>query len=116
MFVATVLVSLVLAALLTYSATRKLSHEERVVQTYTRVGVQEDKLNYLAIILLAGAGGLLLGLIWAPIGIAAAIGLILYFITACTFHIRAKDTKNLPAPLVIALLALVALILRLATA
>lgn len=115
MFVATVIVSVLLAALLAFSAIRKLSHREEVVQTYLRAGVPEDKLNYLAIILIAGAAGLILGLFWAPIGVAAAIGLVVYFIVAVGFHIRNDDAEHLPTPLVIALIATAALILRLAT-
>jgi DoxX-like family len=106
--------SVLLAALLVLSAAAKLSHQERFVQGYVRVGVPEDKLDYLAIILLAGAAGLVLGLFWAPIGIAAAIGVILYFLVAIAFHIRADDAEHLPTPLVFELVALAALILQLA--
>jgi hypothetical protein len=106
--------SVVLAALLTYSAITKLSHRERFVQGYVRVGVPEDKLDYLAIILLAGAAGLMLGLVWPPIGVAAAVGVTLYFLVAIGIHIRAHDTGHLPTPLVIAALAAAALALRLA--
>ncbi|MGH2978844.1 MAG: DoxX family protein [Solirubrobacterales bacterium] len=115
MVVATVIASVLLAALLAFSAIRKLTHQERIVQGYLRAGVPEDKLDYLAIILLAGAAGLVLGLFWAPIGVAAAIGVICYFLVAVAFHIRADDAENLPTPLVIALIATLALILRVAT-
>jgi hypothetical protein len=115
MFAATTVLSALLAAALAYSALRKLSHESQVVEAYARAGVPEDKLDYLAVILLAGAAGLVLGLFWAPVGIAAAIGLVCYFIVAVSFHIRANDTRNLPTPLVIALVAAAVLVLRLAT-
>lgn len=115
MFLAAVIVSSLLAALLAFAAIRKLSHREDVVQSYVRVGVPEDKLNYLAIILLAGAAGLILGLIWAPIGVAAAIGLIVYFLLAVAAHIHANDARNLPAPVVIELMSVAALWLRLAS-
>jgi hypothetical protein len=115
MVAATTIVSVLLAALLAYSAVTKLSHEERFVQGYVRVGVPEDKLDYLAIILLAGAAGLVLGLLWAPVGVAAAVGVVLYFLTAIAFHIRADDTEHLPTPLVIAAIAAATLGLRLAT-
>lgn len=113
MSVATVIVSVLLAALLAFAAIRKLGHQERVVETYTRVGVPEDKLDYLAIILLAGAAGLILGLVWAPLGVAAAIGVTCYFIFAIAFHIRAHDVRNLPTPVAIEAIAVAALILRL---
>jgi DoxX-like family len=115
MFVATVVVSALLAAALVWSAVRKLSHQDRVVRTYTRVGVPEDKLNYLAVILLAGAAGLLVGLLWAPIGVAAAIGLVAYFVLAVAAHLRADDARNLPTPLTLAAMAAAVLTLRLAT-
>jgi hypothetical protein len=116
MFLATAIVSVLLASLLVFTAIRKLSHRPEVVQTYVRVGVPEDKLDYLAVILLAGAAGLLVGLLWAPIGIAAAIGLIVYFLLAIGAHIRADDTESLPAPVAIELISAAALALRLATA
>ncbi|MGH2988015.1 MAG: DoxX family protein [Solirubrobacterales bacterium] len=115
MFVATLIVSVLLAALLAFAAVRKLSHRERVVQTYVRVGVPEDKLDYLAMILLAGAAGLILGLFWAPIGIAAAAGVVCYFLVAVALHLRADDAENLPTPLAIALIAAAALALRIAS-
>jgi hypothetical protein len=115
MVVAAAILSVLLAAVLALSAVRKLSHRAEVVRTYVRVGVPEDKLDYLAITLLAGAAGLIFGLFWPPIGIAAAIGLVIYFLVAVAFHIRADDAKNLPTPLAIAVIAAAALILRLAT-
>lgn len=115
MFLAAAIVSVLFAALLGFSAARKLTHQEQIVQSYVRVGVPEDKLDHLAMVLLAGAAGLLLGLVWAPIGVAAAIGLICYFIGAIAFHVRADDTRNLPTPLAFAIFAGVALVLRLAT-
>jgi hypothetical protein len=113
MSVATAIVSALLAALMSYSAVRKLSHQERFIQPYLRVGVPEEKLNYLAAILLAGAAGLILGLFWVPIGVAAAIGVILYFGTAIAFHLRADDARNLPTPLTLLVLGVAALALQL---
>ena len=112
MFVAAAVISSLLAALLTFSAIRKLSHRPEVVATYTRVGVPEDKLDYLALILLAGAAGLVAGLFWAPLGVAAAAGLVVYFLLAIGAHIRADDAANLPAPVVIELMAAASLVLR----
>jgi hypothetical protein len=110
--VASVIVSL-LAALLSFAAVRKLSHRKDVVESYVRVGVPEDKLNYLAVILLAGAAGLMLGLFWTPLGVAAAIGVTCYFLLAIAAHIRADDVANLPTPLMIEALAVAALVLQL---
>jgi hypothetical protein len=115
MFVATVVVSALLAALLAYSAARKLTHAEDVVEGYALAGVPEAHLNLLATVLFAGAAGLLLGLAWAPIGVAAAASLVVYFAVAIGFHIRAGDTAHLPTPLAMEALSTAALLLRLAT-
>jgi xanthine/uracil/vitamin C permease (AzgA family) len=115
MFLATVVVTAVLAALLVATALRKLSHRAEVVQTYERVGVPENRLNLLAGVLLAGAGGILLGLWWAPVGIAAGVGLVAYFLAAIGFHIRADDLRPLPVPVAYAAVSAAALVLRLAS-
>jgi hypothetical protein len=115
MFVATAVVSSLLAAILAYAALRKLSHRPEVVETYTRVGVPEERLDQLALVLLAGAGGLVAGLFWGPIGVAAAAGTACYFLLAIGAHVRAGDAASLPTPVLIELLAIAALALRLAT-
>ena len=61
--------------------------------------------NYLAFILLGAAMGLVAGLLWAPIGAAAAAGLVCYFALAITAHLRADDAKNLPTPVLMLALA-----------
>ena len=112
MFAAAAVVSSLLAAVLAFSAIRKLSHRPEVVATYTRVGLPEDKLDYLALILLAGAAGLVVGLFWGPLGVAAAVGLVVYFLLAIGAHIRADDAAHVPTPVVIELMAVAALVLR----
>ena len=113
MSTAAVIVSSLLAALLALTSARKLSHRPEVVESYARVGVPEDRLNILAAILVAGASGLVVGFFWTPIGVAAAIGLVAYFLLAIGAHIRAGDTKDIATPIVMELLAVAALILLL---
>ena len=115
MFVATAIVTILLATLLTMSAVRKLSYEEHVVRMYTRVGVPQERLRHLAVTLLAGVAGLLVGLAWAPVGVAAGVGLLCYFTLAVAAHVRADDLANVVPPLALAAIAAVALTLRLAT-
>jgi xanthine/uracil/vitamin C permease (AzgA family) len=112
---ATAILVVLLAAILAAAAVRKLGHREDVVASYERVGVPRDRLDYLAFILLAGAAGLVLGLLWAPIGIAAGAGVVCYFALAVAAHIRHHDEQHLPTPLAIELLAVAALGLRVAT-
>jgi hypothetical protein len=104
-------VSGLLAALLAFSAIRKLSHAPDVVESYARAGVREEWLNPFAIVLLAGASGLVAGLFWEPVGIAAAGALVAYFVVACAFHLRNGDAAHLATPLL--MLALAAAVLSL---
>lgn len=115
MYVATVIVTALLATVLTASAALKLSHTPAVIEFYGKVGVPADKLNYLAALLLAAAAGLVTGLLWPPIGVAAASGVVLYFAAAIGFHLRARDLKGLPNPMLLLVLAAAALVLRLLT-
>lgn len=114
MVIATVLVSVLLAALLVLSAAIKLTHREPFYSGYLRVGVPPRLIPYLALLLLTAAAGLLLGLRWASLGIAAAAGLTGYFTVAIGAHLRVRDLRNLP-PLVYLALAVATLALRLAT-
>lgn len=113
MFVAWAVVSVLLAALISYSAARKLTHRPEVVESYRRAGVPEAWLNPLAGLLLAAAAALVVGMWWPLAGVAAAAGLAAYFTIAVVFHLRAKDTAHVATPGVLALLAGAALVLRL---
>jgi DoxX-like family len=112
MSVAIAAVSLPLAALLVFTALRKLSHRPAVVATYTRVGVPEDKLNLLAALLLAGAAGLVVGLFATPVGVVTAAALVAYFALAIGAHLRARDSAHAFTPALFLLLALAALVLH----
>jgi hypothetical protein len=108
----TAVVTVLLAAILAFAAVRKLTHREDVVAGYAKVGVPEERLNQLAFVLLLGAAGLLVGLAWAPIGIAAAVGVVVYFVLAIVAHVRHDDAANLPTPVAIEAMALAALALQ----
>jgi hypothetical protein len=84
-----------------------------VVASYERAGVPEHRLNALAVLLLAAVGGLLAGLVWSPIGIAAAAGLVVYFALAAGAHLRADDREHLATPVVMLVLAVASLVLQL---
>jgi DoxX-like family len=108
----TAVVTVLLAAVLSAAAIRKLTHREDVVAAYAKVGVPEERLNHLASILLLGAVGLLLGLAWTPIGIAAGIGVVVYFLLAIAAHVRHHDTDNLPTPIAVEVIAIAAVVLQ----
>jgi len=51
-----------------------------------------------------------------PIGIAAAAGLVAYFIGAIIAHLRVGDTKGMAGPIVPLLVSVAALVLRIMSA
>jgi uncharacterized membrane protein YphA (DoxX/SURF4 family) len=114
MFVVTVVVSVLLALAAIGSAIAKLTKNPKVLENLTKVKVPMSWLPPLAAAEIAGGVGLLVGLAVPAIGIAAAIGLIAYFVGAVVTHIKAGD-KDLAPPTVFALLAVAALVLRIAT-
>ena len=105
-----VIVTGLLAACMVYAAVRKLTHSEAVVRSYAQAGVPEERLNVLAALLLAGAAGLLAGLVWEPVGTVAAAATAVYFAVAVAAHVRAGDAARLGMPLVLALLAVAVLV------
>jgi uncharacterized membrane protein YphA (DoxX/SURF4 family) len=114
MFIAAAIVSSLLAVALIASGRGKLVKDPQVMKIMTKVGVPEDKLWLLAAAEFAGAVGLVAGLFWWPIGVAAAIGVILYFVGAVASHLRVKD-KNISASGTLLVIAVAALVLRAST-
>jgi uncharacterized membrane protein len=92
-----------------------LTRQPAVVESLGKAEVPDHWYPGLAALKMAGAVGLIVGL-WVPaIGIAAAAGLVLYFIGAAVFHVRAGD-RNIAPPAILAVVSLAALVLRAASA
>lgn len=111
MFFAYLLISIVLALALVGSASAKLAKKDQVVLPITSIGVSATWLPYLAGLEILGAVGLIVGLAVPFVGMAAAFGIILYFVGAVTAHLRAGDS-NIAAPAFLAFMAVGALLLR----
>jgi DoxX-like family len=109
-------VAVVLAGLLLASAASKLARPTSVVEFYTGIGVPLGMLPFLAACEIAGAAGLVAGIWYPPLGIAAAIGLVLYFLGAIGAHLRKSDFKGLPSPGVMLVAAGAALVLGVVSA
>ncbi|MEV8399779.1 DoxX family protein [Streptomyces niveus] len=115
MFIAYAVVGILLAAALSASAFFMASRSEAITTNMAKLAIPDSWLPRLASLKAAGALGLLVGL-WVPfLGAAAAVGVVLYFVGAVIFHVRAKDYAFAPAAVFI-VLAVAALILRIATA
>ena len=93
-------------------AAAKLSTDD--VIKMAKAGVPESWITMLGILKTAGAVGLLIGIGVPLIGMAAAIGLILFFVGAIITHLRAHD-YSFGLAVVFLMLAIAALVLRLAS-
>ncbi|MBT2541210.1 DoxX family protein [Streptomyces sp. ISL-44] len=111
MFIAYAVVGGLLALALTASATFTLQRNDQIVASMRKVQVPDSWLPRLATLKAAGAIGLVAGLWFTPLGIAAATGVTLYFIGAVISHLRVKDHELAPAA-VLTVVAAAALILR----
>ncbi|MFC8854959.1 DoxX family protein [Streptomyces sp. NPDC057144] len=94
-------VTLLTAAINIGIAAADLAGARFVLANSAEVGVPRSWLPRLAALKLAGAAGLLLGLLdtgLRPLGVAAACGLVLFYLGALTFHVRARVLHNLAFP------------------
>jgi hypothetical protein len=86
------LVVTILAALANgYAAGMNFAGAESVKVVADRLHVSRRWMLPLGTVLASGAAGLLAGFVIPALGIAAAIGLVLYFVCAVTAHLRVRD-------------------------
>lgn len=86
-----------------------------VLANSARVGVPRSWLPLLGGLKLAGGAGLLVGLAGAPLlGVAAAAGLVAYFVGAVVTHVRAGVLSNIGFPAAYLLLSTASLAILLA--
>jgi uncharacterized membrane protein YphA (DoxX/SURF4 family) len=115
-FIALAIITALLAFVAVSSAVMKIRKNEQVVTTINgTVGVPMTVLPVLAALEIAGAVGIVAGLWTAPLGIAAAAGMVAYFIGAVIGHLRVRDTKGAVTPLVPLALSVAVLVLRMVT-
>ena len=89
-----------------------LARAKFVLANMARVGVPVSWLPFLAALQLAGAAGLLLGLVGVPlIGTVAAMGLVLKFVGAIVTHIRSRAYGSIVFPGAFLVLAIASFVL-----
>jgi uncharacterized membrane protein YphA (DoxX/SURF4 family) len=91
MFVATAILSGVLALAYLGAGSRKIIGGTGVTNEAKHLGFPYLAYRLIGVLELAAVAGLLIGLAWAPLGIAAAGGLVLLMIGAATAHRRVGD-------------------------
>ncbi|WP_181720249.1 DoxX family protein [Nocardia gipuzkoensis] len=112
MFITYVVVAVVMSVVLVVSAGAKFTRPRRMVEQMSTLELPFAMLPFLGVAQIAGAGGLIIGVWWGPLGVAAAICLTLYFIGAVAAHVRVGDTKGTPPAAVLAIVAAVLIGLR----
>ncbi len=108
MHIAYLVVTIVAALANGYAATLNFVGAESVKVVADQVQVSQKWMVPLGLLLASGALGLVIGLAVPTIGIAAATGLVLYFICALGVHIRAHD-RNVGGAMTFLLLAVASL-------
>jgi DoxX-like family len=99
MFRVYVIATVVTAAANVYAAITDFLRPKWVLDNMAEVGVPRPWLPFLALLKGAGAAGLVLGLLGRrTIGVAAASGLVLFFIGAIGAHVRARVFHNVAFP------------------
>ena len=89
---ASVAITMIAVAANGFSGIAALLHFRPILPGMAKAGVPESWLTFpIGTLKTAGALGLAVGLVFRPFGIAAAIGLVLFFVCAIYTHIRASD-------------------------
>ena len=116
MGIASLVITIVLAAMALFSGFGKLRNDPHIVKVvHETVGVPMKYFPLLAACEIAGAVGLVLGIWWSSFGVAAGISLLLYFLGAVLSHLRVGDVKGIGPAVFLLILSAAALWLRLVT-
>lgn len=94
------IVVLIAAATSGFSAVASFLRPAWITESLNLYGVPESWWNWLGAAKAAGAVGLVVGLAIPPIGVAAAIGLVLYYCGAVIAVVRAKVFAHVVFPIV----------------
>jgi len=92
-----------------FEVAAKLARARFVLANCAEVGVDSAWIPYLAALEGAGVVGLLLGLFGLPyLGLAAGLGLVVFFVGAVAVHVRTRVLHNIAFPAVFLLLPVAA--------
>jgi len=99
-----VTISLLLAAACLLPAAAKLAGHPKMQQSARHFGISWPRYRLIGVAELAAAAGILTGLWWHPLGVAAAAGMALLLLGAVITHRKAADSAKEMAPALLALL------------
>ena len=96
-------VSLLLVAACLLPAAGKLTGQPKMRQSAAHFGIGWPRYRLIGVAELAAAAGILIGLWWHPLGVAAAAGMALLFVGALITHLRAADRGQEMTPALLGL-------------
>ena len=116
MITAYVVVTLITVAINAFDAIASFAGAGFVQANSAEVGVPSSTIVPLGVLKAAGAVGLLVGLAGIDaVGVAAAVGLVAFFVCAVVLHMRRKVLHNIAFPATYLAFAVATLVLMLAT-
>ncbi len=95
--------SLLLAAACLLPAIAKLTSQPKMLASASHFGIPWARYRLIGVAELAAAAGVLAGLLWLPLGVAAASGMSVLLLGALTAQRRAGDRLQIAAPALLAL-------------
>jgi uncharacterized membrane protein YphA (DoxX/SURF4 family) len=95
--------SLLLAAVCLFPAVGKLTGNSKMRKSAAHFGIPWPRYRLIGVAELAAAAGVLAGLWWHPLGLAAAAGMCLLLLGAVITHRKAADSAKEMAPALLAL-------------
>lgn len=107
------IVIILAAAANIYAGISDFTRPQWLLANIRKLEVEEGWLPTLGVLKILGGLGLLAGIALPQIGVAAAAGLVLYFLGAMLTVLRARWYANLPFPLAWLVLAVGSIVLRL---
>ena len=99
-----VTISLLLTAACLLPAAGKLTGQPKMRKSAAHFGIPWPRYRLIGVAELAAAAGILIGLWWHPLGVAAAAGMVLLVLGAIITHRKAADSGKEMAPALLALL------------
>jgi uncharacterized membrane protein YphA (DoxX/SURF4 family) len=115
MFIATIVLSALLAVAFLGSGGLKLVGAKQSLQMRDQLQVGAQLWRLVGALEIAGGVGLAVGFVIPVIGIAAAVGLALLMVGGIVAHARAQDLRNAGPAALLFMLAVVTVVLRVAS-
>ncbi|WP_370890545.1 DoxX family protein [Janibacter sp. GXQ6167] len=117
MFIVTIILSALLGLAFVAAGSAKLRTAEPVTGTLDRLEVSRPLQKTIGALEVLGGIGVIVGIWFAPLGVAAGIGLAATMAGAMVYHLRARDNmKEYSGALMLLVFAVVTVLVRLLTA